>query len=46
MAKRAKVSNIKIIKNNLIKISSKHDGYKNIFKNIYHERKWVFKKIL
>ena len=47
VAKRAKVSNIKIIKkNNLIKISSKHDGYKNIFKNIYHERKWVFKKIL
>jgi len=45
IAKRAKVSNIKIIKkNNLIKISSKHDGYKNIFKSIYHEREWEFEK--
>ena len=45
VAKRAKVSNIDIIKKNTsIKISGKHDGYKKILNNVYHERKWEFKK--
>lgn len=45
VANRAKVSNINIIKkNNVIKISGKHDGYKNILNNAYHERKWEFEK--